>query len=387
MKNFLNNLNIFLLPNGIGHKRLSVFEQSIEKYDGTLVKSNGNTLNLNVNQLLIIIIDENTIKTWDNVINSLKKNKLFKNFDLTESSNFKIVKSIWLTECLKTKSLIDYTDYELIAPKKIDITKASPSQMKRQSENSDDTETVLTKQFKLNNETWTCSKSSNEQPINLNSHITDKLEAMSNIYTSTKDKYRALGYQKAIHALKLCKTRIDTFEDAIKLPGIGTKLAEKIAEISSTGQLEKLNNLETNDEINALKLFTLVHGIGPSIAKNFVTQGYRTLEDLSKSDSLNRQQKIGIKHFEDFQQRIPRIEVEKIENYIKKVVFKINDKCIVETCGSYRRGKETCGDVDILLTHPDSKFDIKDLFYKLIQILHEKSEKFNFILIFFVLFY
>ena len=26
---------------------------------------------------------------------------------------------------------------------------------------------------------------------------------------------------------------------------------------------------------------------------------------------------------------------------------------IVQTCGSYRRGKATCGDVDILLTHTD----------------------------------
>lgn len=26
---------------------------------------------------------------------------------------------------------------------------------------------------------------------------------------------------------------------------------------------------------------------------------------------------------------------------------------IVQTCGSYRRGKATCGDVDILITHTD----------------------------------
>ena len=33
----------------------------------------------------------------------------------------------------------------------------------------------------------------------------------------------------------------------------------------------------------------------------------------------------------------------------------INDGLEVVTCGSYRRGKPTCGDVDILVTHPDGR--------------------------------
>lgn len=59
---------------------------------------------------------------------------------------------------------------------------------------------------------WTCAHSSKEQPINYNKQITDKLEEMLSIYESTKDKFRALSYQKAIAALKRRPHPISTYE-------------------------------------------------------------------------------------------------------------------------------------------------------------------------------
>ena len=44
------------------------------------------------------------------------------------------------------------------------------------------------------------------------------------------------------------------------------------------------------------------------------------------------------------------------------------------TCGSYRRGKPTCGDVDILVTHPDGRSH-KGIFSRLIQLLKEDGNK------------
>jgi DNA polymerase lambda len=38
----------------------------------------------------------------------------------------------------------------------------------------------------------------------------------------------------------------------------------------------------------------------------------------------------------------------------------------IEVCGSFRRGKETCGDVDVLVSHPDG-CGHKGLFKPLIQ--------------------
>jgi DNA polymerase IV len=54
-------------------------------------------------------------------------------------------------------------------------------------------------------------------------------------------------------------------------------------------------------------------------------------------------QKIGLKYYEDFKQRIPRTEVEELLERVKQAAWKEvknADKCLqVEACGSYRREK------------------------------------------------
>jgi DNA polymerase lambda len=70
---------------------------------------------------------------------------------------------------------------------------------------------------------------------------------------------------------------------------------------------------------------------------------------------LSSTQKIGLKYYDDFQVRIPRETVSKIYKTVQvsaKELFGSN-LVEVECCGSYRRGKQTCGDVDILITRTD----------------------------------
>ena len=42
-------------------------------------------------------------------------------------------------------------------------------------------------------------------------------------------------------------------------------------------------------------------------------------------------------------------------NQVKEIAHDIDSGLEVVTCGSYRRGKLTCGDIDILITHPDGR--------------------------------
>lgn len=40
---------------------------------------------------------------------------------------------------------------------------------------------------------------------------------------------------------------------------------------------------------------------------------------------------------------------------MKEIAHSVDDGLEVVTCGSYRRGKPTCGDIDILISHPDGR--------------------------------
>lgn len=61
---------------------------------------------------------------------------------------------------------------------------------------------------------------------------------------------------------------------------------------------------------------------------------------------------IFLRYFEDFEERIPKKEIEQIEKIMKDAIMKLSNEYIVTICGSYRRGKKESGDIDVLLTHP-----------------------------------
>ncbi len=177
---------------------------------------------------------------------------------------------------------------------------------------------------------------------------------------------------------------------------VGDRIAAHVLEIVQTGDLQILNELKARQDLSTIKLFTQIHGVGPTTAQSLYAQGFRTIDDLKTKARLNNQQKTGLKYYSDLQVRIPRDEVAGIEikvcfcelvnSYepdlslsfawqVKEAALRINPGLIVEACGSFRRKKPTCGDVDVLITHPDGHSH-KGVFNKLIDALHQESESF-----------
>ncbi|XP_048369143.1 DNA polymerase beta [Sphaerodactylus townsendi] len=190
---------------------------------------------------------------------------------------------------------------------------------------------------------------------NPNEGITDFLTELANYERNVNraiHKYNA--YRKAASVISKYPSKIKSGAEAKKLDGVGAKIAEKIDEFLSTGKLRKLEKIRQDDTSSSINFLTRVTGIGPAAARKFVDEGIKTLEDLKKNEhKLNHHQRIGLKYFEDFEKRIPREEMLKMQEIVLNEVKKVDPKYIATVCGSFRRGAESSGDMDILLTHPD----------------------------------
>ncbi|XP_045127751.1 DNA polymerase lambda-like [Portunus trituberculatus] len=200
---------------------------------------------------------------------------------------------------------------------------------------------------------FACARPSSSKPVDLNAHITSELGKLAATYKSKNDTWRAVGYERAVTAIRNYGKEITSREEALAIPGIGGRLADKIAEILESGRLRKVAEVCEGEEAETLRLFLGVWGAGPSTAQAWYLQDYRTLDDLRTKATLTRHQQIGLKHYDDINSRIPRSEVAEIEDYVREATLSLVRGAEVMVCGSYRRGKLTCGDVDVLITHPD----------------------------------
>ncbi|NXS74231.1 DPOLL polymerase, partial [Pandion haliaetus] len=217
---------------------------------------------------------------------------------------------------------------------------------------------------------WVCAQSSNSKKENHNQCITEKLEVLAKAYSVQGDKWRALGYTKAINALKSYHKPVTSYQEACKIPGIGKRMAEKILEILESGHLRKLDHI--SESVPVLELFSHIWGAGVKTAQMWYQQGFRTLDDIRTKATLTSQQAVGLKHYTDFLERMPREEAAEIEQTVRQAALALKPGLVCVACGSYRRGKPTCGDVDVLITHPDGQSH-RGVFSKLLDSLHRSG--------------
>ena len=90
------------------------------------------------------------------------------------------------------------------------------------------------------------------------------------------------------------------------------------------------------------------------------------IKDTKYLKLLNHHQLIGLKYFNDIEQRIPRAEIQVMEKLLKDYCYKIDRQLVVTICGSYRRGLLTSGDMDVLISHPNitSKINQNPMFLR-----------------------
>ena len=185
----------------------------------------------------------------------------------------------------------------------------------------------------------------------LNEKFIDLTEQLSSIMLKQGEPFRARAYQKAQETIMAHPDDILSPDDLKGKPNIGSTIMEKLNEYYSTGTLKVLER-EKNNPINIL---SEVYGIGPKKAKELVDKGITSIDELqNKQDEvLNETQKVGLQYYGDILQRIPRSEIEEYKSIFKEVFDKIIKdipESKFEIVGSYRRGAESSGDIDVIIT-------------------------------------
>jgi DNA polymerase IV len=187
---------------------------------------------------------------------------------------------------------------------------------------------------------------------NPNARTIHILDEMCKHYDQMQDQWRTLAYRKGITTLKKQTVKITTSKQAAALPFIGQRLADKIEEIVLTDRLRKLDNTKDEPLDAVLRLFLGVYGAGLVQANKWMQAGYRTLEDLEAKAKLTDNHKVGLEHYNDFNTRIPRAEVEAHGAIVKTALARIDTEFEATIMGSYRRGAKDSGDIDMILTCP-----------------------------------
>ncbi|KAI7475093.1 DNA polymerase beta-like protein [Hortaea werneckii] len=197
-------------------------------------------------------------------------------------------------------------------------------------------------------------KHTGDKPGNPNAHTIDILQQMADYYGQIGDEWRIRAYRKAIGTLRNHPVKVWTMEEALALPQIGPRLAEKIEEIAITNRLRRLDNARAEPTDQVLQTFMGVYGAGLAKASEWVAAGYKTLDDLLEKADLTENQRVGIDHYADFHTRIPRTEVEAHGSIVRRALHRIDNKFQVIIGGSYRRGSKDSGDIDCIITRPDT---------------------------------
>jgi DNA polymerase/3'-5' exonuclease PolX len=182
-----------------------------------------------------------------------------------------------------------------------------------------------------------------------NEQIAKVLELISIYYKLEKDKNRETAYSNGAKAILNSEEEITSGAEAKSLQGVGVGIAKDIEEFLQTGKIERLEKLEYKYKVvkPVLDHFMSIYGIGPVTAINFYNQGFRTVDDLWYKAKLTEAQKNGILWRDHFAERIPREEMDIINDTIGEI-FKPNNIKYVIT-GSYRREEPSSGDIDILV--------------------------------------
>ncbi|MDO8654903.1 MAG: DNA polymerase/3'-5' exonuclease PolX [bacterium] len=195
------------------------------------------------------------------------------------------------------------------------------------------------------------------------------------LYLSMRDiPFRPQAYERAAFALEsLAEDVQDIYKregtaGLEKIQGVGKGIAAHIEEYLKTGKVQNYEKERKRMPVD-LDQLTLIEGVGPKmVAQLYKRLRIRNVQDLEKAASAGKLRKLpgfGVKTEQNILQGIGLVKrssgrwrISDIFPYVQEYVTILKSSSLakeVEPAGSFRRMRETVGDVDILATSKNPK--------------------------------
>lgn len=181
-----------------------------------------------------------------------------------------------------------------------------------------------------------------------------------------ENRFKIIAYSKAARAIESLKEDIEQLckEGRLQsLPGVGKAISEKVEEYLRTGQIQAHQDLLKKTPAGLAELLK-ISGLGPKtifmLHEKLNITNLDELEKAAREHRIRRLPRMGpksekniLKSIERYRKRSTRILYSTAEPVVSEVLAYLRRMEGLEhitAAGSYRRGKETVGDIDILAT-------------------------------------
>ncbi len=186
------------------------------------------------------------------------------------------------------------------------------------------------------------------------------------------NEFRVRAYRNAANIIdgssRPVEKMLEEGEDLSEIKGIGDDLAGKIEELVRTGSLPQLEELQEQVPEKLSELMRLDQ-LGPKRTRKLYDElGIGTLQELRKAAEDGRIREISgfgakteqkildeVGKLSDRERRTRLGEAEQVAAPLVAYLDELDEVSQIEVAGSYRRRKETVGDLDILVACEDSK--------------------------------
>ena len=194
-------------------------------------------------------------------------------------------------------------------------------------------------------------------------------ETASLLEIDSADPFRVRSYRRAAEAVEQQTTQLSSLADdpkqLLSIPGIGKGMLANIQALLSTGTLPLREELLQKYKASMLDLLRLP-GMGPKtvalVWSSCQVCDIDSLETAAKAGHLTKLPRMGekfvtklLKGIEDHRKNSSRFRIDKAQHHadtISNLIREFPGIDEITPAGSLRRGRETVGDLDLLVTGP-----------------------------------